>query len=436
MTMRRGAVLKGCLLSGLGLILVWQVVRQSLAAALATVNPELAYTLNPRHPAVLSELAIQRFAAAQSARAAALPSAKPGAPSPTVPKMPEGVIAPIQDLAQRALLGDPINPRTLSLLGQLADEAGDRARAKTFMSLAMGQSRQETIAVLWLFVDATKARAFEPATGYADVLLRTRPELEALVVPILAHIAEDPAGFDSLQRILASAPPWRALFFRRLSGQNADWLMPMRLLLPLRDSGSPPEASEYTPYLKYLIQNKHADNAYYTWLQLLDPEQLRTMRLVYNGGFETPLSGVPFDWTIKQGAGVNIDITDGPEVIGKRALRIEFKVGRAKFGGVEQILVLEPGTYRLAGKVRGEFVGQRGLQWQISCLSNPTEPLASTPMFLGRARTWQDFTATVQIPDADCDGQSLTLVLAARSASEQLVSGTVWYDELSLEVAP
>ena len=36
------------------------------------------------------------------------------------------------------------------------------------------------------------------------------------------------------------------------------------------------------------------------------------------------------------------------------------------------------------------------------------------------------------VPDADCCAQKLHLKLAARSESERLVTGAIWYDELGI----
>jgi hypothetical protein len=51
-------------------------------------------------------------------------------------------------------------------------------------------------------------------------------------------------------------------------------------------------------------------------------------------------------------------------------------------------------------------------------------------MFVGSAPSWTDFDFSFTVPEENCRAQEVRLMLAARSASEQLVSGTVWYDEL------
>jgi len=53
-------------------------------------------------------------------------------------------------------------------------------------------------------------------------------------------------------------------------------------------------------------------------------------------------------------------------------------------------------------------------------------------MFVGEAPDWKDFEFDFTVPDNDCRAQYLRLALAARSASEQLVSVTMWYDSLRL----
>ncbi|HEX5958318.1 MAG TPA: hypothetical protein VFY92_06630, partial [Hyphomicrobiaceae bacterium] len=59
-------------------------------------------------------------------------------------------------------------------------------------------------------------------------------------------------------------------------------------------------------------------------------------------------------------------------------------------------------------------------------------PIGQSPMMLGTAPEWREITFAFTVPDRDCRAQQLRLVLDARMASEQLVSGRVWIDDLRI----
>jgi hypothetical protein len=421
----------------LGIVLEWQVVRRSLVVFLADAKPEWAIQISPSDPAALAAMANRQFQAAVNEQISEAKKAAAAGQSGPIP-FPETQLATIRALAERALASDPLNMRMLAILGGLTDESGDKVKARAMMSLVGSLSRQETMAMLWLLNDAWQARAFDRAANIADAVLRTRPNAAPLVVPVLARMAEDADAEASVQRLLASAPPWRLQFFNQIPDDSRAPLTPMRLLLSLKSSAKPATSAEYAPYLRSLIAGKRYANAYYTWLQSLSDEQLSSLRLVFNGGFERQPSGSPFDWQIRQGAGATIEFVEGPDAIGKKAMRVDLGRGRIDFGSVEQTLALAAGRYRLSLRLRGTLAGRRGLRWQVTCLDSAAEPLGETPMFVGVAQTWQTVTIPFDVPQTGCSAQKLALGLAARSASEQLVTGQVWYDDIMVErvVAP
>ena len=119
-----------------------------------------------------------------------------------------------------------------------------------------------------------------------------------------------------------------------------------------------------------------------------------------------------------------------PEASDKRALFLEFGHSRVNFPGVFQTVILPPGAYRFKGLFKGEVIGPRGLQWSINCIDGAA--IGASQMFVGASPIWRDFEFGFTVPENGCRAQLIKLAHAARSASEQLVSGSVWFSELSI----
>jgi len=468
--------IRSVVLTALAGVVVWLVITKSFAAYLAREWPEGALSVQPLDPVALITLANAQLNNARDNRTTdeandpedvsqsktVRPKNRVGAwavlgkkaareaqPSPKTDQTDERTAPPdraplplteadrkeIRALAERALFNDPLNARALRILGQLAVDAGDEVNATQLMQAAADRSWSEPIAIYWLMLKAFEQEDYTTTLHYADGFLRKRPQLIAQAIPVLARIAENKreTTVGALKTLLNSNPPWRSAFFAKLPGAIGDARTPLGLLLSANKSASPPTRGDLSGYLNFLIGRKFYELAYYTWLQFLPPEQLARAGFVINGSFEATPSGAPFDWVIAQGSsGVTTDIRLRPELNGEQALHLEFGPGRANFRGISQLLMLAPGTYALQGQLKGEIIGRRGLQWSIACAGARGAPIGESEMFLGTARTWTDFLISFSVPDTDCRAQYLRLSLPARSQSERLVTGAIWYDEIKL----
>ena len=449
------------LIAGLGVLIAWQVVTRSLGAYLARETPLAALNLNAAEPTALLNLAdaqIRRTAEAGDSAGADQPldsrgdrlgdwsaialkaisekldpapgSARRVALPPVTPEDREQIRA----LAERAVRNDPLNARALRILGQLAEGSGDSDTAIRFMRASANRSLSEAADLYAMLRHSFEVTDHPNTIYYADALMRKRPQLIAAAAPLLARMAEspDPKAHTELEKMLRADPPWRQSWFANLLPAITDARTPLKLFLSLKDTKAAPHSGELKDYLHFLIGRKFYELAYYTWLQFLPPAQLANIGLINNGSFTAAPSGMPFDWIISPGPGVTIDIAARPDATGDRGLFLEFGPGRADFRGVSQLLMLPAGDYRFRGRFQGDIKGRRGVQWHVSCAGGKPV-LADGPMFTGVKAQWAEFAFIFTVPATDCRAQELRLDLAARSASEQLVSGSVWYDDLRIE---
>jgi hypothetical protein len=450
-----------------GVILTWLVLSHSFGAFLADAAPQAATWFDARQPEALVNLADQALSAAVTAQASNGAADKAsdqsnsehedrrqtGGATATSPRsidsaflsfeslgktqsisrpiVPENAPA-VRNWATTALMNDPLNARALRILGQLAEADSNDAEAAEFMHAADRLSLHERAAAFWLLRNSAAAGDFKSAIYYADIMLRTTPQSSIYVVPILAQISEDPAGAALVKALLAGNPPWRAQFISVLPDSVTDVRTPLNLLLALRSDPVPLTVDDIKPYLEFLITHKYYSLAYYTWLQFLPPDELRHAGLLYNGNFESAPSGLPFDWKITQGTGVTIDVVPRPGQSSDRALMVDFQFGRVDYHSVTELVMLTPGTYQFSGEYKGNLVGPRGLKWRIACAAETAANVGESAMITGSTKAWNNITFTFTIPDKGCDAQYVRLDLDARMASEEMVSGSIFFDDLRI----
>ena len=201
----------------------------------------------------------------------------------------------------------------------------------------------------------------------------------------------------------------------------------------LRDAGKPVLDKELAPYLNFLISKNRVDAAYNAWLQFLPMGQLEKNELLTNGRFESKPSGLPFDWKIDPGVNAIADFVPLGKNSKGHAFHIKFSDGRIQFPQLSQVLFLPPGHYRLEGNLRGSISGKRGLRWQIRCASGEQKILGETEMLLGQSPQWRLFSFDAEVPElSECAGEIVRLIHDSRSASEELLSGEVWFSDLRL----
>lgn len=464
---------RAVVLAAVGAVLAWQVATHSLVAYFAGRSPETALRLSPTDPRALLILADRRLAQSQAPEpaqqsgqpAATQPASKTqatedprdrlkawaelpfktldkpidAADRPTAATAPSRPTGPSPETAEEvrrwvelALSNDPLSARAATILGQLAHLAGDQARVEKFFRAAAGRSIRESLAVYWLMRKSYEERDYAAAFGHADALMRTRAQAETYVIPILVRMAERKTSNKELTEALLGNPPWRSVFLRHLAQKASDPRAALELLLAIKATATPPTPGDLQAYVHALIERKQYELAYFAWLQFLPPEQLTSTGFLFNGSFEVKPSGLPFDWVLNEGAGVTIDIVERPDSReGQHALMIRFGLGRVDFRGVQQVVMLAPGTYEFTGKYKGEIVGKRGLVWRVTCAGTPKQ-IGESAMVTGASSRWRDIEFTFTVPEADCRAQQVRLELDARMASEQLVSGSIWYDELRI----
>lgn len=355
------------------------------------------------------------------------PAAAPAAASAP----PEALRQRIRELAQRALAVDPLNARAYRLLG----EAGqDSDTTRMMMTAAVQRARRETIAPFWLLNDASQRGDTRAVLENAEILLRTRPALGVYVVAYLLKLGADAEQRRQLVAWLVEPRnvSMRRMFLTTLPRSATEARTPLDIIQDLDAIGAPPSTDDLKPFIELLVRKDLVEVGYYIWLQHLGEEKMRRAGNIFNAGFEDDSSGLPFDWQIATSGNATAEIRRRDDGDG-RALQLRFGVGRSELPRLTQVILLAPGDYDFSFDYRVELRAKRGLRWRLHCLYAKRKLLYETEMLLGDDAQWRKLAARLTVPkDPECRAQVLSVIHDARSASEQLISGEAWFDNLSL----
>jgi len=336
------------------------------------------------------------------------------------------------DHLRAAVDANPAEGRTYAALGRLLETRGEAGRARQAMETAARLAPQRSdvqmeVAAYWM-----RQGNLDRAFAHWNTVLRHRHDLHARVFPELLQLAGDPARQAAFRPLLKQAVPWWPAFFIHAAA-HAPEVNTVRVLFSMQQGGpNAPTPDMLRAYLARLQKEGEWLEAWFVWLNSLTKEQIGKVGYLFNGSFEAPISNLGFDWIVQPHPAVSLDTAATFETSGERALRVRFRGLRVKFQHLQQYLMLPPGNYYLHGRVRPDNLqAEQGMQWALYCLGNDA-PVAVTDRFRGSDQ-WTRFRTEFSIPPGSCPVQMLRLELAGTIRLDFDASGTIWFDNLSIE---
>ncbi|WP_156362441.1 hypothetical protein [Sphingomonas sp. Leaf208] len=304
-------------------------------------------------------------------------------------------------LSRAALRNDPTAVSAAATLGLVTLAQGDVANGKRLLAYAQMLSRRNFQTQLWSIEEAVGRGDVAGALRWYDIALRTKPDVSNILFPVLAGASHDPAIRTALVQTLAGNPLWANSYINFAAGQKDDPKSTASLFVDLRAHGVTIPASAQAAVINILLNAGNVDQAwrYYATIRPgVDRTRARDPR--FAAMLETPSA---FDWTTLSDNSIAISIQRTRE-----GGMFEFSMP-ASIGGpvLQQIQLLPPGSYRLAGHSDGIAQDANALPyWMLTCRSNGSE-LGRVPV-PNSAQTRGMFVGTLTVP-ANCPVQTLTL---------------------------
>jgi hypothetical protein len=267
--------------------------------------------------------------------------------------------------------------------------------------------------------------------GQLDALFRLVPALRDPLLRRLVPALDNPRVQEALVARLATNPPWRASLVPVLRDASTPTPIALALLSRLAQR-IPLQPAEADVRISLLQRAGRDAEARQLWRMAVPAAQAVGADALFDGGFEHPEVTGAYGWRMDPPPGASITSDDVNPAQGAHALSIDFSGRAIQQPGLSQQLALAPGNYRLSLAVDNSTDAQRPFAWRLSCHA-PGAPLLSLSLPDAARHGWQEVGADFTVPPG-CNGQTLQLVLLARSIAEQQMTGSLRLD--AVHVAP
>lgn len=335
-------------------------------------------------------------------------------------------------LARLSLSKAPFDVEALRVLAMAEAEAGRTVQADELMTLAGNWSLRDSAAHSWLIESRLRQGNYASAFAHADTLVRRRADLRPQVFNLFSTAIEtDPRAGPYLASELADSPPWRSEYLQSLYRRPDGLQLLAGLALALENTDGPFTSTELQSLYQALYQGRRIAGLQTIRATLERPS---TAAILVNGEFADQEAVLPFGWQLGVGPGISVGLLNDDRRPELTALRVIHDARNAQ-ELASQLVLMEPGTYRLSGRQRLENGrGRTGFAWQVQCVES-SEIISEVRFALDMdaQADWSSFQARVVVPAQGCTAQIVKLVPINTGRRTDIV---IWFSQLALERIP
>ncbi len=326
----------------------------------------------------------------------------------------------------------PLDARFYSLLGIAEERSGNQDVAERLYSRALTLLPTEIHALTRMaFLDVLQTRPVDAAKRL-EIIARRWPNRWKTVEPLLPAILSDPQAYALLVDRFATEKSLRNFLIASLIQQKEWMASAYTVLLEWHERGVPELADLINRLTTAFIGQQLYANAYLLFLLTRGQDTGAEVGYIYNGGFQLPLSGNPFDWRIRPQTGVSFELNTLANIAGEslastpeQSLSIRFLDTPIQFNNIEQLIRLAPGKYNFTVDYSAlDLKTPKPLQLVMRCVGD-NRSLASMSFEQGSIEERTD-SIPVQVPTQDCALQRILVFNAQMAMSwRNRYSGTL-----------